>query len=131
MAELADALGSGSSGRKAVRVRVPPSAPNKVLDINMLRMYTSIYAVRKSSSIPATLLLINTLWIWVESHIHLITRVGETATHEDFAPKHALAPGSNEEEISVYLNLDSTWTPLVFSLTKKYAGNTSSLFTPH
>ncbi len=26
MAELADALGSGSSGRKAVRVRVPPSA---------------------------------------------------------------------------------------------------------
>src|SRR5208337_3821755 len=26
VAELADALGSGSSGRKAVRVRVPPSA---------------------------------------------------------------------------------------------------------
>ncbi len=26
MAELADALGSGSSGRKAVRVRLPPSA---------------------------------------------------------------------------------------------------------
>jgi cyclic pyranopterin monophosphate synthase len=29
VAELADALGSGSSGRKAVRVRVPPSAPKK------------------------------------------------------------------------------------------------------
>ena len=27
MAELADALGSGSSGRKAVRVQIPPSAP--------------------------------------------------------------------------------------------------------
>jgi hypothetical protein len=27
VAELADALGSGSSGRKAVRVQVPPSAP--------------------------------------------------------------------------------------------------------
>ena len=27
MAELADALGSGSSGRKAVRVQLPPSAP--------------------------------------------------------------------------------------------------------
>ncbi len=27
VAELADALGSGSSGRKAVRVRLPPSAP--------------------------------------------------------------------------------------------------------
>ena len=29
VAELADALGSGSSGRKAVRVQVPPSAPTK------------------------------------------------------------------------------------------------------
>jgi hypothetical protein len=27
VAELADALGSGSSGRKAVRVQIPPSAP--------------------------------------------------------------------------------------------------------
>jgi hypothetical protein len=27
VAELADALGSGSSGRKAVRVQLPPSAP--------------------------------------------------------------------------------------------------------
>ncbi len=27
VAELADAPGSGSGGRKAVRVRVPPSAP--------------------------------------------------------------------------------------------------------
>ncbi len=30
VAELADALGSGSSGRKAVRVQIPPSAPNKL-----------------------------------------------------------------------------------------------------
>jgi hypothetical protein len=34
VAELADALGSGSSGRKAVRVRVPPSAPFFSLIIN-------------------------------------------------------------------------------------------------
>ena len=32
VAELADALGSGSSGRKAVRVRVPPSAPKKLCE---------------------------------------------------------------------------------------------------
>jgi cyclic pyranopterin monophosphate synthase len=31
VAELADALGSGSSGRKAVRVRVPPSAPTTTI----------------------------------------------------------------------------------------------------
>ena len=31
VAELADALGSGSSGRKAVRVRVPPSAPKTTI----------------------------------------------------------------------------------------------------
>ena len=29
MAELADALASGASGRKAIGVRVPASAPNK------------------------------------------------------------------------------------------------------
>ncbi len=29
VAELADALGSGLSGRKVVRVQVPPSAPEK------------------------------------------------------------------------------------------------------
>jgi hypothetical protein len=33
VAELADALGSGSSGRKAVRVQIPPSAPKKGLQI--------------------------------------------------------------------------------------------------
>ena len=31
VAELADALGSGLSGRKAVRVQVPPSAQTRVL----------------------------------------------------------------------------------------------------
>ena len=30
MAELVDALGSGSSGRMPVRVRVPPSAPESI-----------------------------------------------------------------------------------------------------
>jgi hypothetical protein len=32
VAELADALGSGLSGRKVVRVQVPPSAPYFVLN---------------------------------------------------------------------------------------------------
>jgi hypothetical protein len=31
VAELADALGSGSSGLKLVGVRVPPSAPNEIV----------------------------------------------------------------------------------------------------
>ena len=39
VAELADALGSGSSGRKAVRVRIPPSAPCKFIYINNLLKY--------------------------------------------------------------------------------------------
>jgi hypothetical protein len=33
VAELADALGSGSSGRKAVRVQIPPSAPKLSFNI--------------------------------------------------------------------------------------------------
>jgi hypothetical protein len=40
VAELADALGSGSSGRKAVRVQIPPSAPKKYFSFNKLSRLT-------------------------------------------------------------------------------------------
>jgi hypothetical protein len=39
VAELADALGSGSSGRKAVRVQIPPSAPYNSYNIKRLAKY--------------------------------------------------------------------------------------------
>ncbi len=49
MAELADALGSGSSGRKAVRVQIPPSAPcytspqSNVMMLSILKLIITIF----------------------------------------------------------------------------------------
>jgi diaminopimelate decarboxylase len=40
VAELADALGSGLSGRKVVRVQVPPSAPNRLAEMRVLFLTT-------------------------------------------------------------------------------------------
>ncbi len=42
MAELADALGSGSSGRKAVRVQLPPSAPSKYIYGGQMKKLTHL-----------------------------------------------------------------------------------------
>jgi hypothetical protein len=43
VAELVDALGSGSSGRTPVRVRVSPSAPFSWRNLNRLRLFIDKY----------------------------------------------------------------------------------------
>ena len=45
MAELVDALGSGSSGRRPVGVRVPPSAPQELQEVSSFQ--TNLFFLSK------------------------------------------------------------------------------------